>query len=175
MGRNEKYISQGCCRRWNILIFVVLGTQKFQFNRLLKKIDEIAGKDYDFFAQIGNSNYTPNNYSYCKFMDKQQFDYYVEECEFIITHSGVGSIISALKKDKTVIVVPRKAEYGEHIDNHQMEIAEVFSQKGYVVACDDIEKLKDCMEQIKSMHFEKYISGKKNIIGIIENYIENIE
>ena len=45
------------------MIFVTLGSQKFQFNRLLKAVDELDTDD-EIFAQIGYSNYKPQNYAY---------------------------------------------------------------------------------------------------------------
>lgn len=156
------------------MIFVILGTQKFQFNRLLKQVDKIANEKNEFFAQIGNSDYCPINYPFCKFLDKEKFEEYIEKCELVITHSGVGSIINALKKEKPVIVVPRKSEFGEHIDDHQIDIAEAFSYKKYVLYCEDIENLENDIEKARGVRFEEYRSGRKNIINIIENYIDKI-
>ena len=53
----------------------------------------------------------------------------IRECDVLITHSGVATIIAGLKNDKKVIVVPRLAKYGEHVDDHQVQIAESFLNK----------------------------------------------
>jgi UDP-N-acetylglucosamine transferase subunit ALG13 len=108
------------------MIFVILGTQKFQLNRLLKKLDKYVEegkiKD-DIVAQIGYSDYLPKRYKYVEFLDKKDFDTMIKKADIVIAHSGVGSIISALSLDKPVVVFPRLAKYKEHIDDHQLDIA----------------------------------------------------
>ena len=72
------------------MIFVALGTQKFQFNRLLQMIDRLLdeGKIKEtVFAQIGNSDYEPKNYKYASFLDKNEFEEQIRNCDVLITHS----------------------------------------------------------------------------------------
>ena len=101
------------------MIFVVLGTQKFQLNRLLKLMDEYVeiGKiKEEVIAQRGNSDYVPKNFRSFDFLDKNTFDSYIKKADIVVTHSGVGSIITSLKSRKPVIVFPRLRKYGEHVD-----------------------------------------------------------
>ena len=77
------------------MIFVVLGTQKFQLDRLLKSIDcaiEDGRITDEVIAQSGNSVYKPKHFKCVSFMDKAEFDETIEKAELMITHSGVGSI-----------------------------------------------------------------------------------
>ena len=105
-------------------IFITLGSQKFQFNRLLKAVDELCEKGTidaeDVFAQIGYSDYIPKNFSYKKFLDRDEFSNEMEKANIVITHGGTGAIIGAVKKGKKVIAVPRRAKYGEHVDDHSL-------------------------------------------------------
>ena len=81
------------------MIFITLGSQKFQFNRLLQSVDELIDKGVikeEVFAQIGYSDYTPINYEYKDFLDRDEFSKQVEKCEILITHGGTGAIISAV-------------------------------------------------------------------------------
>ena len=121
------------------MIFVALGTQKFQFNRLLQMIDQLLdeGKIKEtVFAQIGNSDYRPKNYKYASFLDKNEFEDRIRNSNLLITHSGVATIITGIKNNKKVIVVPRLAKYGEHVDDHQVQIAQSFSKQNYVMMYD---------------------------------------
>ena len=106
-------------------IFITLGSQKFQFNRLLKAVDELCEKGTldaeDVFAQIGYSDYLPKNFNYKKFLDRDEFSKEMSKAEIVITHGGTGAIIGAVKKGKKVIAVPRRAKYGEHVDDHQLQ------------------------------------------------------
>ena len=115
------------------MIFVVLGTQKFQLNRLLQKLDDYVEQGLikdEVYAQIGNSTYKPRNYSYKEFFDKKEFDETIGKSDVVIAHSGVGTIITAIHAQKPVVVFPRLAKYKEHVDDHQLEIAKAFERPG---------------------------------------------
>lgn len=94
------------------MIFITLGSQKFQFNRLLREIDRLcANKEVkeDVFAQIGYSDYIPQNYKYVNFMDREEFNKKMDEVDLIITHGGTGAIIAAVKKKKKSHSSPKNA------------------------------------------------------------------
>ena len=117
------------------MIFVTLGSQKFQFNRLLRKIDNliIEGKiDEEVFAQIGYSDYEPQNFKCEMFLDREKFAECMEAANIVITHGGTGAIIGALKANKKVVAVPRLAKYGEHVDDHQLQIVEQFETFNFI-------------------------------------------
>ena len=155
------------------MIFVVLGTQKFQLNRLLQKLDEYVEQGLlkdEVFAQIGNSTYKPKNYKYKDFVDKKEFDETVAKADVVIAHSGVGTIITAIQKP--VIVYPRLAKYNEHVDDHQLDIAKAFEMKKYVLCCYENDDLLEKIEQSKTYHFDEYVSQQKQIIGIIKDFLE---
>lgn len=103
------------------MIFLTVGTQKFPFNRLLRAVDTLVADgvlDEEVFAQTGHSNYVPQNYAFRDFIGKTEFEQYVRNYDLLITHSGVATIITGLKLGKPIIVVPRFAKYGEHVDDH---------------------------------------------------------
>ena len=159
------------------MIFVAVGTQKFQMNRLLKEIDNcIEGRDITekVFAQIGNSTYQPKNYEYSTFLGKEDFEERVKECNLLITHSGVATIITGLKFDKPVIVVPRLAKYGEHVDDHQLQIAESFQELNFVIKCQDVSKLSEAITEARSHKFDRYISQRKKMIKTVDLFIDRL-
>ena len=129
------------------MIFVTLGSQNFQFNRLLIEIDRLVeeGKiTEEVFAQIGYSDYKPKNYCYKEFHDRDEFADIMSKCDKVITHGGTGAIIGAVKKGKKVIAVPRLAKFGEHVDDHQLQIVEQFEKMNFIKYVDhegELEKL----------------------------------
>ncbi|WP_242216870.1 PssE/Cps14G family polysaccharide biosynthesis glycosyltransferase [Bacillus cereus group sp. BfR-BA-01380] len=157
------------------MIFVTVGSQKFQFNRLLKAIDHLVEvekiKPDEVFAQIGYSTYEPRYYPYKKFLNKEEFLDLMEKSEIIVTHGGTGSIINGVKKEKKVIGVPRTVEYGEHVDNHQFEIIEQFTNSNLIYGISDVDELGNALEAVKCMEFRKYESNTNNIIGILETFL----
>lgn len=159
------------------MVFVVLGTQPFQMNRLLIMVDELIehGKlKENVFAQIGSSNYVPKYFQYKRFLSQSEFDTKMSECRVLLTHCGVGTIISGLKKNKPIIVVPRLAKYREHVDDHQMEIAKTFEEKDYVLEYIDGKDLGDYFLRLDHYKFESYTSEKAKMCATISAFLENL-
>ena len=156
------------------MIFVTVGSQKFQFNRLLKKIDELIESGdikEEVFAQIGVSDYTPKNYNYKDFVTQDEFKEYMDKADLIITHAGTGAIVTALKKNKKVIAIPRLSEYGEHVDNHQIQLIDEFKEMNFIEPVYNIEELKNALSVVYEKKYNKYISNTKRILTNIEEFI----
>ena len=156
------------------MIFVTLGSQKFQFNRLLKQIDVCIAQGImsdKVVAQIGYSTYVPQKYEYIQFMDREQFTNTIDNSDIVITHGGTGVIVNAIKKGKKVIAVPRLAQYGEHVDDHQLQLLHQFDELGLICVCYDLDRLGEMYRQIGGMTFNKYVSNTKVIIQSIEEYL----
>lgn len=158
------------------MIFVTLGSQKFQFNRLLIEIDRLVeeGKITEkVFAQIGYSDYEPENYEYKNFLDRDEFSKIMSKCDKVITHGGTGAIIGAVKNRKKVIAIPRLAKYGEHVDNHQLQIVRQFEEMGFISGCYDIKCLKKIYYDVENKKMEIYISNTETIIESIETFLKS--
>ena len=159
------------------MIFITVGSQKFQFNRLLREIDNLIEKKViveEVFAQIGYSDYIPKNYKFKKFLDKDEFNNFIDSSRIIITHGGTGSIISALKKSKKVIAIPRLSKYGEHVDDHQIQIVRQFEKIGFLQGVNDISKLDIAINDLENKQFKSYVSNTKKIIDEIDKFIINM-
>lgn len=116
------------------MIFVTLGTQRQSFKRLLEEIENCTIlKNEEIIAQVGYTKYESENIKMVDFMDSEQFNNYMASAEFVITHGGVGSIFTALLNNKKVIAMPRLKKYGEHVDNHQIEICEKLADLNHIV------------------------------------------
>lgn len=159
------------------MIFVCTGSQVFQFDRLIKKIDELVeqGIITDIvFAQIGATEYIPKFIKYKKFLSSEEFLNYQDTADIIISHGGTGALIGASKKGKNIIAVPRLEKYGEHIDNHQLQIVKVLENEGYVRTVYDIEKLGKVIQEAKLNPIQKVYQRESMIIEIVQNFIEHI-
>ena len=101
------------------MIFLTLGTQKFSFNRLLRKVDKLVEKGIikdKIFAQIGYSTYKPKHFEYVKMLSKDDFEDYMQKSCFVISHGGIGTLVSGLRHNKKIIASPRLKKHNEHID-----------------------------------------------------------
>ena len=159
------------------MIFVTLGSQKFPFNRLLKKIDELieAGAITEpVFAQTGASDYIPKHYAYQPFLDRDTFSEYMSRCDTVITHGGTGAIIGAVKKGKKVIAVPRLAKYGEHVDDHQLQLIGQFCDLNLICGLQSCEELEQALQYIQTADFQPYTSNTEKIIEQIALFLRTI-
>jgi UDP-N-acetylglucosamine transferase subunit ALG13 len=119
-------------------IFVTVGST-YPLDRLIKELDLICEskkykkstkyKTHKIFAQIGESKYKPKNIEFTKFLSYEEMQSKIKWANLIISHAGAGSIIDLLTSGKKFILFPRLKEYGEAIDNHQLEICKAFSKK----------------------------------------------
>lgn len=155
------------------MIFVAVGTQKFPFDRLLSKLDSLleSGEiQEEVFAQTGHSLYAPRHYPFQPFIEGSTFTDRIQSANLVVLHSGDGTILDALRRGKKVVVVPRLAKYGEHIDNHQLEIARAFHDRGLVEGCWDIDDLGACIRRATERDFPVY-ERKSDIEFILENFL----
>ena len=138
------------------MIFVAVGQQKFKFNRLINKIDELIESGViseDVFVQYGYSD-APRVAKGQQFLATQEMSEKIKQADLIIMHAGSGMIVESQKQAKRIIVVPRLQAYDEHVDNHQFEIADYFEKSGALIVDRDPE-LKDLPELIdKAMNME---------------------
>jgi UDP-N-acetylglucosamine transferase subunit ALG13 len=156
------------------MIFITLGSQKFQFNRLLKQVDKLIEDGViteRVFAQIGNSDYEPVNYSFKRFLNREEFAQKQSECDIVITHGGTGAIIGALRKGKKVIAVPRLAKYGEHVDDHQLQLLHQFDEMQLIEPCYEIENLENAYHKLLVTEYKKYDSNTQAVIEAIDKII----
>lgn len=154
---------------------MTVGSQKFQFNRLLKEIDRLVEENKiteEVFAQIGYSDYRPKNFDYTEFLDRDECSKWMNKCSKVITHGGTGAIIGAINSGKKVIAVPRLAKFGEHVDDHQLQIISKFKEMNLIICVNDINNLYKTIESIDLLEFKKYQSNTKNIIKSIDEYIQ---
>lgn len=158
------------------MILVLLGTQNNSFIRLVeaiqKNIDNDTIKD-EVIVQAGFTKFESDKMKVFSLIDKNELSKLQDRASIIITHGGVGSIISSLKKGKKVIVAPRLKKYGEHVNNHQLQIARRFEQEGYVKTVINMKNLGKVINSIEKFIPRDYESDESNVISIIENYIDN--
>lgn len=155
------------------MILVTLGTQKFEMNRLVKAADLLAQTaEEEVFVQCGNSTYQPKYCKYSAFVDSAEFAEMIQNCSVLITHSGVGIIMTGIQAKRPIIVVPRLKKYNEHVDDHQLQIAEAFEEKGCVLCCRNEEELPQYIEKAKAFAFQPYTAPESKVENLIIEFIE---
>lgn len=142
------------------MIFVTVGTHEQQFNRLIQNIDELkkTGKiQEEVIMQTGFSTYEPK---YCKgqklysYTEMQDF---VKQARIVITHGGPSSFIMALQEGKIPIVVPRKKQFKEHVNDHQVEFCKAVEERmGTIIVVEDVETLENSI-----VNYTKVVAGMR--------------
>ncbi len=159
------------------MILVTLGTQDKKFYRLLEAIQEQIDKNNikdKVIVQAGySSDFKSADMEIFDLMPMDDFEKMIAECDILITHGGVGSIISGLKQKKIVIAAARLKEYGEHTNNHQLQIIENFAKEKYILALDDFKDLYKVLQDAKTFKPKQYKSNTSNFIKLIEEEIES--
>lgn len=159
------------------MILVLLGTQDKPFERLLKMVaKEIDNGNIKekVVAQTGCTNFSHDKIKTFDFTTKEEIEKLIDKARIIITHAGVGTITECLEKNKKVIVVPRLKKYGEHTNDHQLQITKEFEMKGYVVALYASKKLSMALDKIKKFKPNKYESNAEKFKMSIKSYIDNV-
>jgi UDP-N-acetylglucosamine transferase subunit ALG13 len=157
------------------MIVVAFGTWKMPFYRLLNEIERLVKEGYIDEEIIVQTGYTPCNsdlFKFQPFFDKNEFEDLFEKASLVIVQAGEGSIIHGLKFNKKVISVARLAKYSEHVDDHQLDILSVFTQKGYILSWDEGDKLETVIDKIKKFKPIPYPFQEEQISDTIIDFLE---
>lgn len=129
------------------MIFATIGTQA-PFDRFVKMLDELCKNiNEEVVCQTIQTNYQAQNIKTVDFLPPDEFNQYLEKARLIIAHAGMGTIISALKQKKPIIIVPRLASLKEHRNDHQMATAMRMHELGYVYVAYDKAQLNELISR----------------------------
>lgn len=130
------------------MIFVTVGTHEQPFNRLVEYMDKWAAEhDEEVIMQTGFSSYEPKHCEWSKLYPYSQMVELVEKARLVITHGGPSSFIMPLQIGKIPIVVPRKKEFDEHVNDHQVEFSKAVAERqGNIIVVEDVDKISDTIE-----------------------------
>ena len=157
------------------MILVLLGTQNNSFIRLLEEVEKNIenGNIQDrVVVQAGFTKYKSEKMEIFDMVSQDRMNELIDEADLIITHGGVGSMMSAIRKGKKVIAVPRKKEYGEHVNNHQMEMISTFAKQGLIIGLNDVSELEQALNKVENIKLGENKEETSNIINIIDDYIK---
>ena len=158
------------------MILILLGTQDNSFHRLLEEVQALIDKKViteKVIVQAGKTKYESKDMEIHSLMPEEELKEIMKKADLVITHGGVGSIVMALKMEKKVIAVPRLSEFGEHINNHQIQIIETFNSQEFLIGITDLKELGNALEKAKEFKPKKFKSETEHMINLIEEFIDN--
>jgi len=155
------------------LIFVTVGMHTAGFDRLIKKMDEIAGTiSEEVIIQIGHSKYIPQNAKSFKFVSEEELKKLCHEARVVVTH-GAMTIIDALEEGTPVIAVPRLQKYGEHINDHQLYFVQELEKAGKVAAVYNVDELEETLQKVGAK--APQLVKDKRLVNALKQYIGKFE
>jgi len=157
------------------MILVTVGTHVRGFDRLVRKMDDIASKiEEEVIIQIGNTEYKPTHAKYFQFKSYQEMEQLINEARVIVCHGGAGTILLALKQGKTVISVPRLKEYNEVLVDHQLDLVYTLANEKRIIAVYNLELLEKALTiDSKKLHSNSGKNGQQ-LINFLKRYINTL-
>ena len=158
------------------MIFLTVGNWHKGFDRLVRAVDDLKGRGViaeEVKAQIGSGNYRPKHLTVIKYCSPNEFIDNMTEARIVISHAGVGTMGQAIKLEKSIIVVPRKASMGEVSNDHQFITAKQLQAEGKILVAWDTAELPS-----KIIAAEKFVpirnNGAKKIIRAVDEFISKL-
>lgn len=117
------------------VVVVTLGTQEgFPFVSLVRQLREVVPEDVEVRWQIGPGFPEGEKpFGAHEIVPRSDLLGWLSSADAVVTHAGVGSALSVLGVGKAPVLVPRSARNGEHVDDHQREIAAELQRRGLAV------------------------------------------
>jgi len=155
------------------LIFVTVGMHTQGFDRLLRKMDEIAGAlGEEVVMQIGHTSFRPQTAKWFDFTTEAGIKEWCKKARVVVTQPAM-SILDAQEQGTPVIVVPRLKKYNEVIDDHQLDFARHLEKEGKVTAVYDVDKLEETLRNIDSRPVK--LVRDKRLVNALKKYIAQFE
>ena len=120
------------------MIFVTLGTQAYPFDRLLRGLE---GVGEELVVQGGPSTFRPEGATWFDYLEYAPLLEQIRLARIVVSHAGIGTVMTVVAEGKRPVVVPRLHRYGEAVDDHQLPIARRLGEAGLVTLVEDPEQL----------------------------------
>lgn len=154
--------------------FVSVGNATQPFNRLIESvIENYAELPQPVVIQHGNTPLANIEKCVAKpFLGMNEFSSQLKQAELLILHGGAGSVIHAIKAGKIPVIMPRRAQYGEHVDDHQLEFSRALAEAGKVVLAEEPEDLMRSVEKSLEMQATNTsIDSEPPLVGLISEVL----
>jgi UDP-N-acetylglucosamine transferase subunit ALG13 len=167
------------------VIFVTVGNATQGFGRLLNAVDRMAGegafgKEIVFIQSGNNPGFRTSHCKHEPFLDMANFETKIQEADLVISHAGAGTLFHVFQAGKLSVVMPRRKKYGEHVDDHQIELVEALAAEGRIIPAYEPEDLPNAIEKAFAENRRRKGSGvrseekKSPMLELVAKAIENL-
>ena len=153
--------------------FVSVGNATQPFPRLLDAIAKLAPSlPQPVTVQTGCNTFASSTCRSVNFLSMESFTAHIREAELLILHAGAGTVINAMQAGKLPIVVPRRACYGELVDDHQLGFARALAAVGKVVVVEDMRQLTDAVKDVQIRQARQLSSSEQPaLVSMVERVL----
>lgn len=156
------------------MIFATVGTQ-LPFDRMIMAIDKWNKKQRlsDCFAQVGMGGAAPTSLEFSETLTPSQFANQIAKCKVIVSHAGMGTILTALQLCKPIVIMPRLASLGEHRNDHQLATVANLRGTGGIYVAENDQELIQALEQVQSLDGGDGFSphAQENLLRAISDFV----
>ncbi|KHD44219.1 glycosyltransferase [Streptococcus hongkongensis] len=163
------------------MIFITVGTHEQQFNRLIKKIDDLVGAGIvkeEVFIQKGFSDYIPKNCDWVDFLSYEEMENFISRSSCVITHGGPSTYMNVISKNKNPIIVPRLKKYNEHVNDHQLDFLKKLKLSGtyHLIFIEEVSELeRNINQQLKNKKISEFSPSTNNsFVSNLKNVIDDL-
>jgi UDP-N-acetylglucosamine transferase subunit ALG13 len=154
----------------DLLILATVGNTEQGFDRLMRAVEEMISSvpnHEDVFIQYGNSRVVPSNCRAVAFVSRDEFDQLILQASLVITHGGAGSIGKCLLSGKRPVVVPRRKAFGEHVNDHQLELVRELESQGRIYAVYDIACLPGAVREARERGATQPLASSESGVSVL--------
>jgi UDP-N-acetylglucosamine transferase subunit ALG13 len=155
------------------MILVATGTTAWPFDRLVRAVERFE-LDESIVVQHGASSIRPAGTTCLDYVSFERFVELVQEARIVVTHAGVGSILVALMNGKRPWVVPRRACFGEAVDDHQLELGRRLSNLGALTLVEDPSKLSEALASVPVLEGLPLSGEAGSLVPDLRAYLEAV-
>jgi UDP-N-acetylglucosamine transferase subunit ALG13 len=124
---------------WGRVVILVTVGMQLGFDRLIEAMDRIAPTlGMEVIAQTGKGSFVPSNMTAREKIGPEEFEQLIQRSQLIVSHAGIGTILTAQRFSTPIVLFPRRLEYGEHRNDHQVAtVRNLEGRSGLLVALDE--------------------------------------
>lgn len=154
------------------MIYATLGTMHLDFARLIRAMDAVASETGErVVMQTGLANTVPRYCENFAFRPREELDALIRDARVVVSHAGIGSVIDVLNAHRPLIVVPRLKRFGEHNNDHQLDLARAVERRGWGRMVLDIEDLSEACAHPPAA-YPAYRPAREQLIRTVRETID---
>lgn len=129
-------------------VVVTLGTYRgYGFPRIIRRLLEILPAEAEVLWQTGDTDTTGFGITGHSAIPERDLTEAMREADVVVSHAGVGTALAVLETGKLPLLVPRRLSLGEHVDDHQIQLAQELGGHGLALTVEaDAVRYEDLLE-----------------------------